>query len=413
MKKLFAVLILIHLTYTASAKTESNVPVDEIRNFIDIYNVIRNDYVEEKDGKTLLDYAIEGMLSGLDPHSAYFKQSELDNFNDSTQGTFFGFGVQLDMQNGKLIIIAPIPGSPADEAGLKARDQIIKIDDQVIENLSLPEVMTLLKETDTVTFTVQRREEKPKTYTVTKSTVEIPSVNSKLLEAGYGYLQITQFQQKTDQMFARQLQSLLDEDINGLIVDLRNNPGGLVHVATNIADQFLDAGLIVSTKNENTGVEDKIHATKNVMAEDMPLVILINEGSASASELLAGALQSHKRAIVVGQPSFGKGSVQNVITLSNGDAIKLTTGRYYTPNGESIQAKGITPDIQLSQLTVSEAEIDLLSYSEADIKGHLPPQQRDDANSNLSQEASEKTLAKNDLQLFEALNILKVLVLTQ
>lgn len=433
---------------TTYGKTNATLPLDEIRNFVDVYNAIKNEYVEEKDGKTLIDFAIKGMLDGLDPHSVYFKKSQLENFQDSTSGSYVGFGFKLEIVKGRLLIISPIPGSPAEKAGLKPNDHIVKINKTIVDDMSMQAVSDMLKENPTVTLTIATPGKKTREVTLTRSTVNLPSITAKQLEKNYGYIRIAQFQDNTGAQFNHALRQQIKHNVKGLIIDLRNNPGGLVHSATAIADSFLDAGLIVSTKNPNTGSEDKVHAGKEAtINKELPLVVLINEGSASASELLAGALQSHKRAIIVGQPSFGKGSVQNVIPLSNGDAIKLTTARYYTPDGQSIQAKGITPDITLSQLTVDDKELDLLSYSEADIAGHLDDEKTsNDESSEDSKQSNKKdrkgkkdnkphsadnvssdkatdgksddalsgnALAKSDLQLFEALNVLKVLTLTR
>ncbi|PIE45613.1 MAG: peptidase S41 [Gammaproteobacteria bacterium] len=397
----------------ALGKTTATLPLDEIRNFVDVYNTIRREYVEEKDGKTLIEYAIKGMLNGLDPHSVYLKKDEIEDFKDAASGNYQGFGIQLEMLGGNLIIIAPIAGGPADKAGIKAGDIIAKIDDTVINNMSMADVSKLLKSKDTVTLTITRDGEKAKKFTLKKTTVILPSVIDKIIDADYGYIRIGQFQEDTSEQFERSLKKLIGEEIKGLVLDLRNNPGGLLHVATDIADDFLDAGLIVSTKKENTGTEDKIHATKETLAPDLPLVVLINKGSASAAELLAGALKDHRRCVVVGQPSFGKGSVQNIVPLSDGSAIKITTARYYTPNGTSIQAKGIIPNIILSQLQVDNKDIDLLSYTEADISGHLENIKKSSDKDN-DKDDKDKTLvsldlAKKDLQLFEALNVLKVL----
>lgn len=427
----------------ATAKNKANLPLEEIRNFVDVYNAIKTEYVSEQDGKALIDLAIKGMLNGLDPHSAYLKADELKRFSDATSGSYMGFGVQLDMVAGKLIIVTAIPDSPADKANLQSGDIIAEIDDTVIENLSMEAAKKLFKDKDTITLTIMSKGHKTRKVTLTKTTVVLPSVKQKILDSDYGYIRITQFQNDTGKQFETALIKLLNKDIKGLVLDLRNNPGGLLSAATTVADAFLDAGLIVSTKNENTGTEDKIHAHESTLAAELPLVILINKGSASASELLAGALQNHNRAVVVGQSSFGKGSVQNVVPLSNGDAIKLTIAHYYTPDGTSIQAEGITPDIVLSQLKVDEKEIDLLSYGEADIQGHLSNPKKTDKPSdrknnnqskdkpkdkpkekNNNKKPKKKTtqspdkaakslsgieLAKSDLQLFEALNVLKVL----
>lgn len=423
----FALLLALPVTVPTGlyAKSTATLPLDEIRNFVDVYNIVKNEYVEEKDGKTLIDFAIKGMLDGLDPHSAYLKKSQLEDYQEDTSGSYLGFGIRLVVANGKLIIISPIADSPAEKAGLKPNDRIIKIDNTVIENMSMEDVDKLLKGKKEVSFTIADDNNKNKVVKLTRTTINLPSVTAKVLDKDYGYIRISQFQDNTAKQFHQALEKQLGEGVKGIVLDLRNNPGGLVHAATGIADQFLEAGLIVSTKNPNTGSEDKIHAEKDsTIAKDIPLVVLINEGSASASEILTGALQSHKRALVVGQASFGKGSVQSIVPLSNGDAIKLTIARYYTPNGDSIQAKGIVPDIVLSQLAVDEKEVDLLSYSEADIAGHLNAEKKaeKDKNNNdkdnpkvikSSKDLSATSLAKSDLQLFEALNVLKVMTLTK
>ncbi|PID64783.1 MAG: peptidase S41, partial [Gammaproteobacteria bacterium] len=240
-------------------KSQADLPVDEIRDFVDVYNTIRHEYVEEKDGKTLIDYAIKGMLNGLDPHSVYLKKSELSDLKDNTDGSYQGFGIQLEISDGKLIIITPIPGSPAEEAGLKPNDRIMKIDDTVIENISMSEVDRLLKDLDTVTLTIERQGEDTQQVELTKTTVNLPSVSEKVLEKDYGYIRVLQFQLDTSNQFDNALEGLINKNIKGLVLDLRNNPGGLIASATAIADTFLPAGLIVSTKNQNTGSEDKIH----------------------------------------------------------------------------------------------------------------------------------------------------------
>lgn len=412
--------LILALPLSLQAKSNNNLPVDEIRNFVDVYNMIKNEYVEEKDGKALIDLAIKGMLDGLDPHSAYLKKSQLDDYEEDTSGSYSGFGIRLVMSNGKLIIISPIADSPAEKAGLKPNDLIVKIDNTVIENMSMADVDKLLKGKEEISFTIAGSDNENKVVKLKRATINLPSVTAKVLDKDYGYIRISQFQDNTTEQFEKKLLEQMNKPVKGIVLDLRNNPGGLVHVATDIADQFLAEGLIVSTKNANTGSEDKIHAEKeDTPAKDIPLVVLINEGSASASEILTGALQSHKRALVVGQPSFGKGSVQSVIPLTNGDAVKLTIARYYTPNGDSIQAQGIVPDIALSQLTVDDKAVDLLSYSEADIVGHLNAENSENApkviedNQEQNKDLSATALAKSDLQLFEALNVLKVMVLTQ
>ncbi len=416
-----ALAIAFALPITVQAKSTNTLPLDEIRNFVDVYHLIKKEYVEEKDEKKLIEFAIKGMLDGLDPHSAYLKADELKDYKEETSGSYMGFGVSWTISKGKLIIISPIADSPAEKAGLKPYDQIVKIDDTVIKNMSMSDIDKLLKGKEAVNFTIINATDKEKVVKLKRTTINVPSIKAKILDKDYGYIQITQFQDNTAKQFKEKLDNQLDEKVKGIVIDLRNNPGGLVYAATDVADLFLDAGLIVSTKNPNTGSEDKIHADKdNTIAKDIPLVVLINEGSASASEILTGALQSHKRAIVVGQKSFGKGSVQTLVPLTNGDAIKLTIARYYTPNGDSIQAKGITPDIVLSQLDVKDKDTDLLSYNESNIAGHLNAESKksntsktDNNDDKKIEKLSATNLAKSDLQLFEALNVLKVKVLVK
>lgn len=418
-RKLLVIFLGLFLNQGLWAKSEATLPLDEIRNFVDVYQIIRQDYVEEKSGDTLIELAIKGMLQGLDPHSEYFKRDAVSDYQQSAQGEYLGFGVQLTIKKGRLVIVSPIPESPADKQGLLPNDIIAEIDGVVIDNLSMSAAGKLLNDKTTVTLTIARRGMEPFQVTLKKSPVVLPSVDAKQMMDHYGYIRIKQFQENTKKQFDKALKGLLKQTIKGLVLDLRNNPGGLLHAATGVADAFLPAGLIVSMKNQNTGDEEKIHASSETLAEELPLVVLLNEGSASASELLAGALQDHRRAIVVGRPSFGKGSVQNMVTLSNGDAIKLTTARYYTPNGISIQAEGITPDIQLSQLKVASEKVNLLSYNESKMIGHLPskntvpqPKPKKLSDEEINDSEMGDTLAKKDLQLYEALNVLKVLTLS-
>ncbi len=403
----FAKTCLLTLTMTSAtvqAKSTARLPLDEIRNFVDVYNAIKNEYVEEKDGQTLIGFAIKGMLNELDPHSAYFKKDELDEFKENAEGSYQGFGIQLEVQGGQLIVISPLANSPAEKAGIKSLDKIIKINETVINNFSMQEVSNLLKDLPEVQLTIISNDGEPRNVKLKRSKIDLPSISEKILDKNYGYIRIAQFQDNTDVQFQTALEQYLNKKVKGLVIDLRNNPGGLLNAATSIADYFLEAGLIVSTKNLNMDSEEKIHAKKaQTLAPKLPLV--------------------------------------------NGDAIKLTTARYYTPNGQSIQAKGITPDIVLSQLKVTEENSDLLSYNEADISGHLKAETKtkdkseavkktEKANEDKSahskekieeitsvqdktseekaiQELSSETLAKEDLQLFEALNILKALTLTR
>ncbi|PIE44526.1 MAG: peptidase S41 [Gammaproteobacteria bacterium] len=400
MKKLLLPLLMSVLIQPAAAKTTATLPLDEIRNFVDVYNTIKNEYVEEKDGKTLIDFAIEGMLNGLDPHSVYLKKSLLKDFTENTNGSYIGFGFSLEMNNGRLIVVAPIADSPAEKAGIRSGDQIVKIDDTIISKMNMPEVSELLKNKQSVKLTIERKDTTTKVFTLARSTVILPSVSGRILDKDYGYIRVSEFQANTAEQFDEQLKKQLQNPIKGLVLDLRNNPGGLVHAATEIADDFLTAGLIVSTKNQNNGSEEKVHAYEETMAKDLPLVVLINEGSASASELLAGALQSHNRAVIVGQPSFGKGS--NL--LSYGEA--NIAGHLHAPNSNKPEQK---PQEQSQEQSNDEDKLkNKPSSPPSNPSNELPS--ADSATPEKATIADHgDALAKSDLQLFEALNVLKVL----
>ncbi len=404
--KLSAAIAVSFLSFQAPAK--NNLPVKEIQNFVEVFNLLKTQYVDEKNSAELIDNAISGMLSGLDPHSAYIKKTKKEDFNNDINGQYTGLGVELDVVDGNLIVVSPITNSPAEKAGVKAGDNIVKIDDKVIRNMQMHDISNLIRKskTETINLVIKRKGEKTLKISVTKGKVSLTSIYSKLLDDKFAHIFISQFQSDTAKDFIAEVNKLQKETkLEGIIIDLRNNPGGLVTSATKIADYFLKSGLIVRTKNNNSGLESKINATDK-QYNKIPLVVLINKGSASASELLAGALQDHKRAIIVGQKSFGKGSVQNIIPLSNGDIVKITTAKYYTPNNVSIQAKGITPDITLADLEVKKSEVELLAYKEKDIDNHI---KSDKKAQNKTVSFSSTQVAKTDFQLFEALNIMKTI----
>lgn len=404
-------------SFSVVGAKEAAIPTEEIKNFVDVYNVIRREYVEEVSPEMLIDNAIEGMLSGLDPHSAYLKKSKAEDFYRDTNGQFSGIGIEIEIVNGQLKVIAPIADSPAEKAGILANDTIIKINDKLVDELPMHEVVKLLRGEpgEIIDFVVQREGGGTENITVVRDLINIPSISDKVLSPGYAVIRITQFQENTANEFSQALNKLNANDLKGLIIDLRNNPGGYIDEATGVADLFLSSGLIVSTKNNNTGEEERIRANLKSDAVKTPLVVLINRGSASASELLAATLQDHQRAVIVGQKSFGKGSVQDIVPLSNGDAVKLTIAQYYTPNGNAIQAKGVVPDIEIASLSIKEDKINLLSYSEKDIIGHLPNPNQSSASETVKEPLTDVgnneilALAKQDFQLYEALNILKTL----
>ncbi|SDL54997.1 carboxyl-terminal processing protease [Modicisalibacter muralis] len=391
----------------APEETESALPVTDVRTFAEVFERIKRAYVEEVDDATLLRNAMRGMLSELDPHSAYLSSEDFEALRESTEGEFGGIGIEVGMQDGQLTIIAPIDGTPAAEAGLQARDVILRIDDTPTERMSLQEAVTLMRGEpgEDIQLTILRSDESaPRTYTLTREIIHSDSVKSELLEPGYGYLRISQFQSRTGQQVRDALAKFTEQaPLKGLIVDLRNNPGGVLNGAVEVADAFLDSGLIVYTEGRLDDSDLRFAATPGTgISAEVPMVVLINGGSASAAEIVAGALQDQRRAVIMGTPSFGKGSVQQVLPLANGDGLKLTTALYYTPSGRSIQAQGITPDVRVVRGRLEVAEGNDFGLRESDLAGRL-------ANPNGTQEPRVSSDPLQDYQLGEALNLLKAL----
>ena len=397
-------------------------PLEDLRKFTDIFGKIKNDYVEEIDDATLLKYAIRGMLSGLDPHSAYLEPSAFSDLQENTSGSFGGVGIEIGMENGFIKVIAPIDDTPAQKGGIQAGDLIIKLDDSPVKGMSLDQAIEVMRgEAGTdVTLTVVRvGEREPLAIKLTRDIIQVTSVKTLPLEDKYGYVRITQFQAQTGTDFSKGLKKLKEEstDLSGLIIDLRNNPGGVLLAAVDVADQLIDEGLIVYTEGRSKAAEVEYIAKKGDDAEGIPIIVLIDGGSASASEILAGALQDHNRAVVMGTQSFGKGSVQNVMALDSENGLKLTTARYFTPNGRSIQAQGIIPDIEVNRAKLSD-EKQTNMFKEADLAGHLSngnEKSNDKVDSKDSDEQEEAELTRQkqmlarDFQLQEALNLLKAI----
>jgi carboxyl-terminal processing protease len=391
--------------------TEGNLPLDELRTFADVFNHIRLNYVEEVDDKTLLEYAIRGMLTGLDPHSSYLDKKSFEDLQVSTSGEFGGLGLEVGMENGFVKVISPIDDTPAQRAGIESGDLIIKLDGKSVKGMTLNEAVNVMrgKKGSDITLTVIReRIGQPFDVTLTRDLIKVDSVRSKTLAVGFGYIRIAQFQSKTGIEFRDALEELKTEHstLKGLVIDLRNNPGGILQASVEVADTLLEEGLIVYTEGRISNSDSEYSATPNDLMEGAPVVVLINGGSASASEIVAGALQDHRRAVIMGTDSFGKGSVQSVVPLSEKSAIKLTTARYYTPNGRSIQAQGITPDI-----TVERARIEAIQtksrITEADLNGHLSSTDGKESNSEKRNNKNQDELLVSDNQLYEALNLLK------
>ena len=362
-----------------TAETPSStqtLPLNDLRTFAEVLERIKTAYVEPIDDKTLFENAIKGMLSNLDPHSSYLEPDAFRDLQESTSGEFGGLGIEVGLEDGILQVIAPIDDSPASAAGLEAQDLIIKIDDQPTKGLSLMESVEKMrgKPGTSIRLTIVREGRKPFDVTLKRAVIKNRSVKSQLLENDYGFLRISQFQVNTGDEVEKALARLKKENkgqpLKGLILDLRNNPGGVLQAAVEVTDHFLSSGLIVYTKGRLANAELRFSANAKNASEGVPLVVLINGGSASASEIVAGALQDHKRGIVMGTDSFGKGSVQTVLPLNNDRALKLTTALYYTPKGRSIQAQGIVPDILVERAKLSQ-EDSTMGIKEADLVGHL------------------------------------------
>ncbi|HEY5733512.1 MAG TPA: S41 family peptidase [Gammaproteobacteria bacterium] len=396
---------------------ELTIPFDEVRTFADIFARVKKDYVEPVEDKSLMKSAIRGMLSGLDPHSTYLDADEYKDLHEGTTGEFGGLGIEVGLEDGFVKVIAPIDDTPAERAGVKSGDVIIRLDDKPVKGMSLDEAVNIMrgKPGDPIVLTIVREgEEKPLKITIIRAIIKVKSVKARILEPGYYYLRVTQFQSHTAELLRDAIANLRKdspESIKGAVLDLRNNPGGVLSGAVSVSDIFLQEGLIVYTEGRSTDSASKYHAKPGDMIEGAPMVVLVNGGSASASEIVAGALQDHKRAIIVGEKTFGKGSVQTILPMTNGDAIKLTTARYYTPSGNSIQAKGIKPDIELQSLSISRSKSEEgLRVNESQLSGHL----KNTEDSKAEKEASPKSqgsLAESDYHLFEALNLLKSLVI--
>jgi len=396
-------------------------PLNELRSFTEVFSRIKSDYVEPVEDKKLLEDAVQGMLAGLDPHSAYLDADSFKDMRVETEGQFGGLGIEVTMENGFVKVVSPIEDTPAARAGVKPGDLIIRLDDKAVKGLTLTEAVRFMrgKPGSDITLTIVREgATKPLKITLTRAVIKIQSVKSRMLESGFGYVRITQFQAGTDKGLAEAIKKLETENkgpFRGMILDLRNNPGGVLNSAVGVSDAFLDKGLIVYTEGRVADSKMKLSATPGDLLNGAPMVVLINGGSASASEIVAGALQDHKRAVIMGTKSFGKGSVQTIIPVSNGAALKITTARYYTPSGRSIQASGIVPDIVTEEARITKSEAgDRLR--EADLARHLEngdeiakpkeePKKEDKKDDKKKDETGKP--AVEDYQLQEALNLLK------
>ena len=444
------------LNYSAIAEREPEpLPLEDLRAFSEIFGKIKSDYVEPVEDKKLITEAINGMLSGLDPHSAYLDNEAFKELQVGTQGEFGGLGIEVGMEDGFVKVVSPIEDTPAFKAGVKSGDLVIKLDDTPVKGMTLNDAVKRMRGkpgTDVTLTIIRKGESKPLTITITRAVIKIKSVKYKLAEPGFGYVRITQFQEHTGANLVDAMKDLGEQNkgpLKGLVLDLRNDPGGLLNGAVAVSAAFLQPNaLVVYTEGRSEDAKMKLTANKEnylrgaqedyfkhlpASIKTVPIIVLVNGGSASASEIVAGALQDQKRAIIMGTQSFGKGSVQTILPLGNGTAIKLTTARYYTPGGRSIQAKGITPDIMVEEATVTGVTEPAMNLREADLERHLANGQKDDKpavapvklpapktpgdkggkSENTDKLEPGEIVSKNDYQLNQAVNLLKGLQIMQ
>ena len=398
-----------------SRLSSQTIPLEDIRSLSEVFGKIKKHYVEDIEDKELLENAIRGLLTGLDPHSAYLDKDAFTELREGTSGEFGGLGIVVGMKDGFVNVISPIDDTPAEKAGVKSGDLIIRLDDKNVKGMTLEDAVGIMRgkpDTDIELTIVREGADKPLKIEITRAIIKIQSVRSNSLEKGFGYIRVSAFQERTGADLRKAISKLKKENgrqLKGLVLDLRNNPGGLLTQAIEVSDAFLEGGIVVSIKGRSESNTTTYSAKGLDLINEAPIVVLINGGSASASEIVAGALQDHKRAIIMGVQSFGKASVQTVVPLGNGSALKLTTARYYTPSGTSIQAKGIIPDIVLDDVKVSKREDNgFKATKEKDLNGHLKGDGEKDNKKNSAKSDKDKVvLAKDDYALYEALNLLK------
>lgn len=411
-------------------RVETRLPVDDVRMFSQVLERIKQAYVEDVEDSELIENAIEGMLSGLDPHSDYLTPDDFKDLRESTRGEFGGLGIEISLdETGFVRVVAPIDDTPAYRAGMQSGDLITQIDDTPVKGMSIGDAVNLMRGRPgtEVTLTVAREgESQPLEIEITRDIIQVTSIRNRMIEPGVGYIRISQFQERTGQDFVEAMESLREENegaLDGLVLDLRNNPGGVLQASVDVVDALISQGLIVYTEGRLPNSASEFEANADDPSEGVNLVVLINGGSASASEIVAGAIQDHRRGIIMGTRSFGKGSVQTILPLNDNHAIKLTTARYYTPDGRSIQAQGIVPDIEVRPGKLTQ-ENGNPYYSEANLAGHLTngqvdetdaetEEQADDVESDSTSESTSEDEAEadneliNDYQLYQAVTLLK------
>ncbi len=413
-----ASLIFGQMVFADNQSNRPDIPLEELRAFSEIFGRIKNNYVEPVEDKELLQNAIRGMLSGLDPHSTYLDLDDFKQLREGTSGEFGGLGIEVTMEDGFVRVVSPIDDTPAAEAGLQAGDLIIRLADKPVKGMDLRDAVEIMRGkpgTDLDLTIIREGENKPLQVTLTRAIIKVQSVKSRMLEPGYGYVRISTFQQRTGESLndaIEQLKKDNDGTLNGLVLDLRNNPGGLLNAAVDVSDSFITKGMIVYTDGRIPDSKQEFTAKPRDILKGAPLVVLVNGGSASASEIVAGALQDHHRAVILGTKTFGKGSVQTVMPLTDNTAVKMTTARYFTPSGRSIQAEGIVPDIIVERVKVTAGEkTGFEPLREQDLSKHIS-NGNGKTDADIAKAAAEKKkddapLAVSDYTLSEALNLLK------
>ena len=408
MHKFIILFVILLLPFTSQSEEDKDV-YKYLNLFGETFEKIKNNYVEDVTSKDLIESAIEGMLSSLDPHSTYLNYEELNELKVQTKGEFGGLGIEVTLENGFVKVIAPIDDTPADKAGIKSGDLITHLDDEPVLGMTLSEAVSIMrgKVGSKIKLTVNRNENENLQIFITRAIIQLKAVKSKV-ENNIGYIRVSSFNQKVDRQIVDSINKFNKKNLIGYVLDLRNNPGGLLDQAVNVTDIFLDRGEIVSTRGRNGKQGSRYNAVKKDLTKGLPLVVLINQGSASASEIVAGALQDHKRAIIMGTKSFGKGSVQTIIPSGEDVAIKLTTAKYYTPSGRSIQKTGIDPDI-----LVEQAELRTLDQSngrkESDLRGAIENDQAEDEKNNRKQSDNKEDDTDDDYQLTRAFDLILAL----
>ena len=399
----------------AAKSKEENFDTYEMLNlFGEVMERTKVSYVEEVSDQQLLESAMNGMLSSLDPHSSFLDAKSFKYLNEQTQGKFGGLGIEVTMENGVVKVVSPIDDTPAFRAGLKPGDYIISLDGTPVIGMSLNEAVDKMrgKPGTKIKLTIRRNSEKPFDVVLKREEIKIQSIKTGIKAKDIAYIRISSFSEEADKTIEKEIEKMQKKTKNGIkgvILDVRNNPGGLLDQAVAISDLFLNEGEIVSTRARNEEDSLKYNATEGDIVNGLPIVVMINDGSASASEIVAGALQDHKRAVILGEKSFGKGSVQSVIPFGKYGAIRLTTARYYTPSGRSIQAKGIEPDIEVKPAKVEELNTDGLTISEAELKNALKNENADNAQKDGQKDLTEDEDLKKDYQLLRAVDTIRAL----